>query len=661
MYIFQRLKKRVQRLIEAGRLSVTNLLSHKQRYLLFIIVISMVYSIILSYLMIMKHRSLNTYAWDLGIYNQAMWSTLNGKPFHYTLEPYYCNTFLGTHFSPILILLLPFYAIHPHPETLLIMQSFFLGLTAVPTYFLAKHILKREKLALIFAGLALVYPPIIAGCSIDFHIECVLPLLYTSTFYFLETDNKNFFYIALVLLLTVKEVMPIITLFLSIYTLIQSIKISKKKLQFDQDRVLKYTIPIATLSILWFFFAGYMRKALGYDLPFQSSLSEPWQILGAGNKIHEVFLYILKDPSKAILALRYDWLAKFRYLSFLFGSFTMMPLLSPVVLLTVPWLSLSLFSNKGTYYLIERHQVLFVAPILIIASIMGFKKLKEKNGGRTLSALMLMVMLFFSAGFWFRTGFDLYSYHYGSHEKRFGEVIMMIPNNNETVLTQNNLLPQLINPLRAYVIPPKPEFYEPYLNISQEYVLLDVKSDPHSKERIHYVLSQVIEMENYGLLGYSDGIYLFRKDYVDSPEIYDAFDETYDYNSLHLRDGFVDEDSTSISGRVLVHTKELGNDTTFWFGPYAILYPGNYTTYFRLKTDYTPKTQIITIDVFSLSNKKHVFAELNIGSELREGVWTTFNLNFTLNKIYADIEFRGISVSNECNIYLDFIRVMETK
>ena len=69
-----------------------------------------VYTIVFSYFTILKYCAFRSYAWDLGINNQALWTTLNqGKLLYYTPELYFnpSGAFFGLHFSPILFLILP--------------------------------------------------------------------------------------------------------------------------------------------------------------------------------------------------------------------------------------------------------------------------------------------------------------------------------------------------------------------------------------------------------------------------------------------------------------------------------------------------------------------------------------------------------------------------
>ena len=123
--------------------------------LLFIAVLS--YGVVFAHFTVQKHNLFHTNAWDLGIFNQALYNTLySGRPLYYTVELFLnpSGNYFAVHLSPILFLVLPFYAILPLPTTLLVLKSFILAFGAFPLYLLAKKVLKSDRTAFM---LALVY------------------------------------------------------------------------------------------------------------------------------------------------------------------------------------------------------------------------------------------------------------------------------------------------------------------------------------------------------------------------------------------------------------------------------------------------------------------------------------------------------------------------
>jgi len=88
----------------------------KHEIIVFLCII--LYTLIFSSYTILKHNAFNTYAWDLGIFNQGFWTTVNlDKLFYYTCEMHLVESgsFFGVHFSPILVTLIPIYLLSQTP------------------------------------------------------------------------------------------------------------------------------------------------------------------------------------------------------------------------------------------------------------------------------------------------------------------------------------------------------------------------------------------------------------------------------------------------------------------------------------------------------------------------------------------------------------------
>ena len=83
----------------------------------------LLYSAIFSYFTLQKFREFSIYAWDFGVYSQAISTTVtSGTLFYSTLELPYTQTVIPTgtqfavHFTPILFAILPPYALLPSIE-----------------------------------------------------------------------------------------------------------------------------------------------------------------------------------------------------------------------------------------------------------------------------------------------------------------------------------------------------------------------------------------------------------------------------------------------------------------------------------------------------------------------------------------------------------------
>jgi len=141
-----------------------------------------------SYLTIQKLNVFGMYAWDFGIYHQAIFTTAKlGNLFYTTVELPYTQTAypVGTqfavHFSPILFLIVPFYAIFSSPVTLLIIKTAIISIGAIPVFLLAKKE-HGDKIGLIFASGYLLLPAIHGITWYDFQPQSFLPTFLLFTF-----------------------------------------------------------------------------------------------------------------------------------------------------------------------------------------------------------------------------------------------------------------------------------------------------------------------------------------------------------------------------------------------------------------------------------------------------------------------------------------------
>ena len=108
----------------------------KPKYIVWMLIIF--YTGFFSWFTILEHHTFQTYAGDLGYFDQAFWATLQGRPLYISLWDDIGTTTLAHHFQLIMFLILPIYTIYQSPETLLVLQSFFLALGALPIYWISE-------------------------------------------------------------------------------------------------------------------------------------------------------------------------------------------------------------------------------------------------------------------------------------------------------------------------------------------------------------------------------------------------------------------------------------------------------------------------------------------------------------------------------------------
>jgi uncharacterized membrane protein len=128
------------------------------------------YAVLISHYTLITHVRMETATPDLGEYDNQFFNALHGHPFRLpasegNLEDWSALKF---HADFVIYFLLPFYALKPGPETLLIMQSVLVALTAVPIYLFAARRVPRW-IAAVLAIAFLLLPVVERPNFYDFH------------------------------------------------------------------------------------------------------------------------------------------------------------------------------------------------------------------------------------------------------------------------------------------------------------------------------------------------------------------------------------------------------------------------------------------------------------------------------------------------------------
>ena len=291
---------------------------------------------------------------DLAIFNQLMWNTIHGNFLHSSIRG---GIIFNDHLFPILLFLLPVYAIFQHPITILFLQSLFLGLGALPIYILAKEELNKT-FACAFALLYLIYPALWYANLYDFHPEILLTFFLPWAFLYFKRGNFKRFLIFIFLALLCKEDVSFIIIMFGIYALLT--KRSKRWVLVPAITGLAYFLISFNVII------PYLNKGAGYKfIHLYSAL---------GKDIPEMIRNAVTHPiafTRFVLSP-----LKLNYLFHLFAPVGFLPIFSPLILLIVlPTFMENLLSGYGPLYSIYYYYTSPITPIIFIASIYGVKKL----------------------------------------------------------------------------------------------------------------------------------------------------------------------------------------------------------------------------------------------------------------------------------------------
>lgn len=494
-----------------------------------------------SVLTVLRYYSFIATAWDLGEFSQSLWTTLHSGEFFYNNVEF--GSHFHVHFRPILFLLLPVYALFESPVTLLVLKSVFLGLGAVPLYWIARQELKNH-IAILFPVLYLLYPLLHGANWFDFHPENFVPIFILLAFFYYKNDKLGRYFLFVVLALMTKEDVSSVVISLGLYFLI----LNRKSL-FKHCRSKEVLIPCVTilLGFAWLLVSleivGYFLRADGYAGLTPSDyvhFVNAYGRLGGNGGLFNIVKTILTNPVLVLQVLFSDHVTKIGYLLALFLPVAFLPLLDlKSTILFLPTLLRYLLADSPNYYSTSYQYPCLLIPCIFIAAVYGMKRLMNlkpidylrgpfdlrwlyKHSRLLLGGIVVVSIIIFSL-------FPAISGLLGPNEQNKPIInrhnllllksLTYIPA-NASVLTQREIFPHLSHRLYAYVY---------YNTTPVDYILIDNSSYWYehsflaSEYRMKYgeqpLFPEYVDNLNktgqYGLFVYGDAIFLYKRGYTD--------------------------------------------------------------------------------------------------------------------------------------------------
>ncbi len=210
--------------------------------LLFII---FVFAVIYGLISLVNHYEFRTYALDLGMFNQALYSFahLNLNYFTLATDGSHVNYF-ADHFSLITVAFAPFYYLL-HSYTLLVIQIIAILAGGVGIYMFAKHETDTKYLPLFvifqFFGIWGIY----SALAFDFHDNVVAAMLVPWLAYSYVSGKKRLFILFFLLILIAKENMALWLVFI-----ILGLMLHRGLSHWRQ--FLRFEVPMLALAALYF-------------------------------------------------------------------------------------------------------------------------------------------------------------------------------------------------------------------------------------------------------------------------------------------------------------------------------------------------------------------------------------------------------------------------
>ncbi|RKY37089.1 MAG: hypothetical protein DRP78_01975 [Candidatus Omnitrophota bacterium] len=192
---------------------------YKKRYLITLVLLSLIYGVVFLSLNILKYKSFFSYECeDDARENQVVYNIAASLNPHQTIV---ISNYFSDHFTPIYFLIALFYRIFPHIYTWYFVMSFSYGFCSLIVYLLANDILKHKGVAFVVSLSYLLYPALHYVNLGALDGNCFsLPLLFI-TLYFLYKQKFILYAVFVILSCMCKEDIPVIIFLLGMYQLIR--------------------------------------------------------------------------------------------------------------------------------------------------------------------------------------------------------------------------------------------------------------------------------------------------------------------------------------------------------------------------------------------------------------------------------------------------------
>lgn len=480
----------------------------KRNYLIATIVAGFVYTVVMSYLSIIRFESFSASTYDLGIMLQTVWNTAHGWILQESVNMGYpMMRFWMAHWEFIYIPIALVYAVFQSPYTVLILQSLAVASGALPIFWLGRDVFKDASVGFTFASLYLLFPAIQNSNLCDIHgVTFAAPFLAFS-FYFLYKRKVKLFTLFSILALASREDSALILVMMGVYAFI-----------FMKEKKLGAVTII--LSALWFL-VWYKRMTI------RAMIGLPEFIIMEGADTH--WSHLSQTAKDIFYPLKH--LAKkdnIEYFLVMLGPLLFFSLLSlETLLLAAPIFAINLLSSYHYTHGIEHYYSATIVPFVFISGIFGLKRgvdwiqqrfykgKKPRDFRMNLLATLTTIMIVISFVLFFLKSnvFDYSKWEITPHHKVVKKIIDKIP--QDASLTALDILaPHAADRHELYVFEDnigKVDYVLYDFNAKKFVTVVRTSFDLPYFWPFNEKIEALLKNRDYGIVAYEDGVILFKK------------------------------------------------------------------------------------------------------------------------------------------------------
>lgn len=497
------------------------------------------------------HRHFTFYSsYDQGIFNQVFWNSIHGRFFQSSLSSqlstnvvhhgeipavYYHR--LGQHFTPALLLWMPLYALFPSPATLTVLQVILVTTAGLVLYVLARQYLEPPLAAMItfsFYCANAILGPTLA----NFHDICQIPLYMFGLLLAMEKRWWWLFWVLAVAILAVREDSGVSLFGIGVYLVLS-------------QRYPRLGLAVCTLSF------GYMIVLTNLIMPlFSKDISQRFMLERFGQYANgqeastlEIIWGMVSNPWRLIVELFTPFFATIQYLLNQWLPLAFVPAVAPAAWTIAGFPLLKLFLGQGQSVLsISIRYAMTVVPGLFYGAILWWsgQRFGKDSKPKTLSpsfrrfwVICLCLSLLFSF-----TSSNINRTFYFLMPDSFQPWVHISLTRQWVHVGQMNSMLAKISPdasvsATTYIIPHLSSRREiirlPALQLSNDerqvvnvdYAVADLwqlqqyqvafKDDRRQLQAIAFLIDRVFANQEYGIVGFKDGVILMQKSATSNP------------------------------------------------------------------------------------------------------------------------------------------------
>lgn len=429
--------------------------------LLTIIGICLVFFIAYSVLSTVRHLNYQSFGYDLGINDQAVWRYSRFEKPITTIDPFPDKSKLYEHVELVYMFIAPFYWIWSSRRMLLLVQAAFVCSGGIATYLLCRN--KKLSFPVSFALVIsfLAFLGVQNAIWFDVHSISFAAAFLMWFLYFYERKQSLWTVVFFLLSITAKENIGMITL------AIAAVYFWKRR------DVLSAFFMIASVMYLFFIFFIYFPHIIHFPYLYQNSG-------GLLSNLNPLSLVDTAEKRQTIL--------------YVFFSYGFMPFINPLSLLPA-------LADLATYFVIgsdltaaqglAMHYRITLAPLLTWATIISIAKYKKYLDNYAIAAYLLVVILVCQYTLHLPLSY-LTKQWFWQESPSVATINSVITNYlppNASVVAQNNIVPHISHRDKIYSLYPttksfkedspcgKPTCHWFSWFDSPEYLLVDTASD----------------------------------------------------------------------------------------------------------------------------------------------------------------------------------------